>query len=331
MTLADGLSSDDVRSLVEDQDGNVWAGTSNGLNRIQYLSASGTKHSSIVSTYDLSDGLTGMVFNPNAVYTDKTGKIYMGTTEGYIAFYPRKIPANKSIPQARFTELLLSNEVVNPEEKRGDHTVLPISIVGLDKLILKYNETNFSIRFSAFNFIQPNKNKYRYKLEGVDKEWIETSRSTGVASYSNLNPGRYILKVYAGNQDNVWSPQPIEMQIVVNPPFWFSWWAIGTYIAVFVLLIRWFIKYRLKRKQDQLDQNARMLEADKLHEIDQLKLKFFTNISHEFKTPLSLIISPLEMLLKKIAIRNKKQHWESCIKMRRNCLRWSTIYWIFGN
>lgn len=306
LTLADGLCSDDVRSLVEDQDGNIWAGTSNGLNRIQYLSASGAKRRSIVSTFDLSDGLTGMVFNPNAVYTDKTGKIYMGTTEGYIAFYPRKIPANKSIPQARFTELLLSNEVVNPEEKRGDHTVLPISIVGLDKLILKYNETNFSIRFSAFNFIQPNKNKYRYKLEGVDKEWIETSRSTGVASYSNLNPGRYILKVYAGNQDNVWSPQPIEMQIVVNPPFWFSWWAITIYIAAFVLVIRWFIKYRLKRKQDQLDQNARMLEADKLHEIDQLKLKFFTNISHEFKTPLSLIISPLEMLIKKDSHHEQK-------------------------
>lgn len=298
LTLADGLSSDDVRSLVEDQNGHVWAGTSNGLNRIQYLSRAAGKHKSIVSTFDLSDGLTGMVFNPNAVYTDKTGKIYMGTTEGYVAFYPKKIPTNESIPRAGFTELLLSNEVVNPEEKRDNHIILPISIVGLDQITLRYNETNFSIRFSAFNFIHPEKNKYRYKLEGVDKEWIETTRSTGYASYSNLNPGSYILKVYAGNEDNVWSPKPIEMRIVVNPPFWFSWWAITIYIAAFILLIRWFIKYRLKRRQDQLDQNARMLEADKLHEIDQLKLKFFTNISHEFKTPLSLIISPLEMLIK---------------------------------
>jgi len=298
LTLADGLSSDDVRSLVEDQDGYVWAGTSNGLNRIHYFPYSNGQHKTIVSTFDVSDGLVGMVFNPNAVYMDKRGKIYMGTTEGYVAFYPRKIPTNEHKPCVRFTELLLSNEVVNPDEKRENHLVLPQSIVGLDQITLKYNETNFSIRFSAFNFIHPEKNKYRYKLEGVDKEWIETSRSTGVASYSNLNPGHYVLKVYAGNEDNVWSSEPIEMHIVVNPPFWFSWWAIALYVAVFILVVRWFIKYRLKRKRDHLDQKARMLEADKLHEIDQLKLKFFTNISHEFKTPLSLIISPLELLMK---------------------------------
>lgn len=298
LTIADGLSSDDVRSLAEDSDGHIWAGTSYGLNRIQYVPNEGRKHKTIVSAFDLSDGLTGMVFNPNAVYTDKTGKIYMGTTEGYVSFYPRKIPVNKSIPRARFTELLLSNELMNPGDKRNDHMVLPRSIVDLDLIVLKYNETNFTIRFSAFNFIHPEKNRYRYKLEGIDKEWIETSRSTGFASYSNLNPGHYVLKVYAGNEDNVWSPNPIEMHIIVNPPFWLSWWAIVIYIIVFVWLVRLFIKHRLKRKQDQLDQNARMLEAHKLHEIDQLKLKFFTNISHEFKTPLSLIISPLEMLLK---------------------------------
>lgn len=298
LTLADGLSSDDVRSLAEDQDGYIWAGTSYGLNRIQYMSGEGGKHKSIVLAFDLSDGLTGMVFNPNAVYTDKTGKIYMGTTEGYVGFYPRKIPVNKSVPRARFTEFLLSNELINPGDKRNDHLVLPRSIVDIDQIVLKYNETNFTIRFSAFNFIHPEKNRYRYKLEGIDKEWIETSRSTGFASYSNLNPGHYVLKVYAGNEDNVWSPTAIVMHIIVKPPFWFSWWAIVFYIMAFIGLVRFFIRYRLKRKQDQLDQEVRMLEADKLHEIDQIKLKFFTNISHEFKTPLSLIISPLEMLLK---------------------------------
>jgi len=299
LTLADGLSSDDVRVLAEDRNGNIWAGTSNGLSRIQYIPDNdGHKQKSIISTFDLSDGLTGMVFNPNAAYIDKTGKIYMGTTVGYVAFYPWEIPVNDIVPHARFTELLLSNEVINPEDKKGDHLILPRSIVDLDQIVLKYNETNFTIRFSALNFIHPEKNKYRYKLEGVDKEWIEISRSTGFASYSNLNPGHYVLRVYAGNEDNIWSSEPIEMQILVNPPFWFSWWAIAIYILAFVWLVRLFIKYRLKRKQDQLDQNARMLEANKLHEIDQLKLKFFTNISHEFKTPLSLIISPLEMLMK---------------------------------
>lgn len=298
LTLADGLSSDDVRSLAEDQDGYIWAGTSNGLNRIQYIPGDNNKQKSIISTFDLSDGLTGMVFNPNAVYTDRTGRIYMGTTTGYVAFYPRKIPVNKTAPRARFTELLLSNEVIHPDDKKDGHLVLPRSIVDLDQITLKYNETNFTIRFSAFNFIHPEKNRYRYKLEGVDKEWIETSRSTGFASYSNLNPGHYVLKVYAGNEDNIWSPRPIEMHIVVDPPFWLAWWAIGIYIFAFMWLVRLFIRHRLKRKQDQLDQNARILEANKLHEIDQLKLKFFTNISHEFKTPLSLIISPLEMLMK---------------------------------
>ncbi|WP_313157012.1 hybrid sensor histidine kinase/response regulator transcription factor [Sphingobacterium multivorum] len=298
LTLTDGLSSDDVRSLAEDREGYIWAGTSYGLNRIQYIPGEGNEYKCIVSAFDLSDGLSGMVFNPNAVYVDKTGKIYMGTTEGYVGFHPKSIPVNTSVPRARFTELLLSNELLNPGDKRNGHVVLPRSIVDLDHITLKYNETNFTIRFSAFNFMHPEKNKYRYKLEGVDKEWIETSRSTGFATYSNLNPGTYVLQVYAGNEDNVWSSKPIEMRIIVTPPFWWSWWAIALYVVIFILLVRWFIKYRLKRKRSQLDQKARMLEADKLHEIDQLKLKFFTNISHEFKTPLSLIISPLEMLIK---------------------------------
>ncbi|QEL01248.1 response regulator [Olivibacter sp. LS-1] len=296
ITTNNGLSSNDVRSLVEDGDGNIWAGTSNGLNRIYFNRKMPELKPAIIS-FDINDGLPSSSFNPSAVFKDKKGIIYMGTTQGYIAFNPQDIPVNNFVPTPRFTDLLIAGQVIKPHVNYNGRIIINKSIVDLDEIILKHDETNFTVQFSGLSFIHPEKNKYKYMLEGLEKQWREITNGVGVASYSNLNAGTYKLKVYAGNEDNIWSEKPIILKIIVRPPFWFSWWAWTIYVATAGLLITLFIKHKLNKQKEKFEHAQRLLEAEKLHEVDQLKLKFFTNISHEFKTPLSLIISPLEKLL----------------------------------
>lgn len=297
ITVDDGLPSNEVVSLVEDNSGDIWAGTGNGLVYVKCNSENQDLEYSL-TLFDTNDGLPSPVFNPNAVFKDKTGQIYMGTTGGYVSFVPSRIVFNENAPSARFTDLIIANQIIKPNISYDDHVILNRSITDLNEITLNYNETNFTILFSALNLIHPLKSKYRYKLEGLDKQWTEISNGKGIVSYSNLNPGTYRLIVHASNEDNIWASDPITLKIVVEPPFWFSWWAYVIYLVAVILLVRVFIEYKLRKQTEKYEQKKRMLEVSKLHEVDELKLKFFTNISHEFKTPLTLILSPLEKLMK---------------------------------
>jgi signal transduction histidine kinase/DNA-binding response OmpR family regulator len=295
ITSADGLPSDEVVSLIEDNDGNIWAGTRNGLVCI-YCRYSGQKPEYSLICFDITDGLPGSVCNSNAIFKDNNGIIYVGSTRGYAAFNPKEINFNKIIPQVRFTDLLIANQTIQPNRPYNGRVILNKSMVDLDEITLKYGETNFTVQFSALNFIHPEKNRYRYMLEGLDKQW--TTNGTGAASYSNLNPGTYNLVVYASNNDNIWSTLPATLKITVKPPFWLSPWAYIIYCVLLISLIWLFLKFKLNQQKEKYEQAQKMLEINKVHEVDELKFKFFTNISHEFKTPITLILNPLEMLMK---------------------------------
>ncbi len=316
ITSSNALPSDEVVSLVEDNNGNIWAGTRNGLACI-YCKYENNELSYNVASFDENDGLPGTICNLNAVFKDNDGMIYIGSTGGYLSFDPRKILFNRTLPLPRFTDLLITNQIINPDEKYNGRVILSKSIGDLKEINLKHNETNFTIRFSSLNFIRPEKNRYRYKLEGIDNKWTEIDNGVGAASYSNLNPGSYKLIVYAGNNDNTWSSEAIELKINVAPPFWLSWWAYLIYLCIIMVTIRLFVRYKLNKQKGEYEQAQKILEADKLHELDELKLKFFTNISHEFKTPISLIITPLEKLMKSAAY---DQHKSTLDMMHRNAL-----------
>lgn len=305
ITTGNGLPSDEVVSLTEDNDRNIWAGTRNGLAFINCKYAKDNLEYTI-AVFDAKDGLPGSVFNQNAIYKDKDGIIYIGSTDGYVSFNPKEIAFNQNIPKPRFTDLLITNQVIEPNTKYNGRIIIDRSISDLDEIILRHGETNFTIQFSALNFIHPEKNKYKYMLEGLDNKWTEINNGIGAASYSNLNAGTYKLIVYASNDDNVWSSEPIVLKIEVQPPFWLSWWAYLVYIIAAAALIRLFIKYKLNKQKDEYEQAQKILEAQKVHEVDELKFKFFTNISHEFKTPLTLILTPLEKLMKSPANEEQK-------------------------
>lgn len=319
ITVRQGLPCNEVVSLVEDNKGNIWAGTRNGLACIFCQYADQALTYTIVS-FDTNDGLPSLIFNPNAIFKDNDGIIYMGSTGGYIAFDPDEIVFNRKAPTPRFTNLYITNQEIQPNREYNGRVIIHKTISDLKEIKLKHGETNFSIHFSALNYVHPEKSKYKYKLEGLDKQWTETHNGTGIVSYSNLNPGTYELVAYASNEDNVWSAEPISLKIIIEPPFWLSWWAYIIYLSIIGLLIRLFLKYKLNKQKEVYKQAQILLEAKKIHEIDELKFKFFTNISHEFKTPLSLILSPLEKLIKSPVYNDYKSILDIMNKNANNLL-----------
>jgi len=296
-----GLPSDQVVSLVEDNSGNIWAGTRNGLACI-YCNLSSKTHKYVytVVSFDENDGLLSSIFNQNAAFKNKQGRIFIGCTKGYTVFDPKTIHFNTTVPKPRFTELLIGNDEIQPGEKHKNRVVLDKSFTHKNKLVLNYDEKNFTINFSALSYIHPEKNRYRYKLKGFDEDWTETRYGIGSASYSNLNQGTYQFIVYASNNDNVWSTEPLIMEIVVKPPFWFTWWATIIYILLGITLLWYIVNFNLRKQKREFENTHRMREAKQLHEMDEMKFRFFTNISHEFRTPLTLIIGPVEKLLREI-------------------------------
>jgi len=314
ITIQKGLPSNEVVSLIEDNNGNIWAGTRNGLVCI-YCNFENNNLECKIAYFDTKDGLPSSVCNQNAIFKDRNGVIYIGCTKGYVSFHPDNIIFNQYVPKPRFTDLLIANQPITPNTKYKNRVIIEKSIADLEKIVLNYNETNFTLLFSAFNYLHPEKNQFRYMLEGLDKEWTNTKNGLGAASYSNLNPGNYRLIVYASNDDSIWSEKPLIMEIIVKPPFWLTWWAYAIYLLIVATIIRLFVKYKLNKQKHEFEQAQKIMEANKIHEIDELKFRFFTNISHEFKTPITLILTPLEKLLKE-PVTNEQRNLLNI--MRRN-------------
>jgi len=299
LNMTNGLPSEQVVSLIEDNRGTVWAGTRNGLASITYKKDdAGNDFVYNVISFDENDGLVSSIFNQNAVFKNKQGLIYIGSTKGYTVFDPKTIRFNQTAPVPRFTSLLISNEEIVPGKKFRGNVILEKSITDIDKLELKYTENNFTLKFSALSYIHPEKNKYRYMLKGFDDKWYELKSGDGQVTYSNLNQGSYQLIIYASNNDNVWSKDPLTLEIVIKPPFWLSWWAFLFYIILTMTIVWYIVNFNLRKQQLQFESERKMQEAKQMHEIDEMKFRFFTNVSHEFRTPLTLILSPVEKLLK---------------------------------
>lgn len=296
LTKNNGLPSDQVVSLIEDNDGNIWVGTRNGLACIYPKKEKGRLVFSVVS-FDENDGLPSSIINQNSLYKNSAGILFVGTTKGYSMFDPKAIRFNRVAPKPRFTGLSIGNTDISAGEKYRNRKLLPASITHLKKLTLHYDERNFTIFFSALSYIHPEKNNYRYKLKGFEDEWINTRGGVCSATYTNLNPGSYELLVYASNNDNIWSQVPLRLKIVVRPPFWWTWWAILIYIVLILSVLWFYFDFKMRQQKTAFSNEQRIRDARQLHEIDEMKFRFFTNISHEFRTPLTLIISPVEKML----------------------------------
>jgi ligand-binding sensor domain-containing protein/signal transduction histidine kinase/DNA-binding NarL/FixJ family response regulator len=262
-----------IYAMLEDNNRNFWLSSDNGL--VKFNPAN-----NISQVYTVSDGLSGNEFNINSSLKDSKGNMFFGGFNGITSFFPNNIKTNTHNAPMVFTGLRLFNNYVTVGS--GDK-ILNSNINNSDELTFKYDQNVVTIEFALLNYIKSNKNRFSYKLEGFDKNWNTTTNS--FATYTNLSPGLYTLVVKGANNDGLWSA-PSSIKIKVLPPLWRSWWAYVIYTVVFISILFLLLRY--------LFLQALLKKEDALH---QVKLNFFTNISHEIRTHLSLIVPHVENLI----------------------------------
>lgn len=306
---SNGLLHNSVLTLIEDDNHNIWMGTPKGLSKMKITKNEDGTYSFTFHNYDEADGLQGVSFNENAALKTSKGELIFGGINGFNVFRPEDIQINKIQHKVIFTDFQVFNKSLLVGGKKGENPVLSRAITQLDTVTLQHADNVFSIEFAALNFFHPEKSRYQYKLEGFNDNWLTTDASQREVTFTNLNPGNYVFRVRASNNDGVWTERPATLHIIIEPPFWKSNAAFALY-SVFILgallLARWLVLS--KERIDNRIQQERV-EAQRMHELDMMKIKFFTNVSHEFRTPLSLIITPLEKILKNIPENEQKNQF----------------------
>ena len=279
-TKAPSLNQDFIKGILEDDQQRLWISTLNGLVCLD-------PEKGALRRFNTSDGLQSQEFEANAVLKTRNGEMYFGGINGCNYFHPNKIPTNNFIPSIHFTELFIFNKRMEPLE---DDSPLEQDLPFVSELNLSYKQSSISISYAALNFTSPNNNQYAYKLAGFDSDWNYVG-NTSKASYTNLDPGTYTLQVKAANNDGLWSKQIANLRINIKPPFWKRIW-FQLLMGTLTLSIIYYV-LSLKRNLE-----LEKLEEKKKDEIHKMQLEFFTNISHEFRTPLALIMSRLERVVK---------------------------------
>lgn len=272
-----------VANSVEKAGNSLWIATNNGL--IRY------KNDGTSETYSTKDGLVNNEFCSGVSLLASDGQMYLGSPNGLCSFFPSELKPNKYVPPIYFTGL----EVVNRLIHVGD-PLLPKSLDTLDELVLGHDDHTFSIYFSALSYANPDKNEYVYKLEGFDKGWIAAGKENR-ATYSNLPPGKYTLRVRAANNDGIWNEEDVRLKIRVKPVWYASWWMRTIYALLLISFLFLLYRRNVKRREDAHQEELRRISSNKEKEVYKAKLGFFTIVAHEIRTPVSLIIGPLEKMI----------------------------------
>jgi signal transduction histidine kinase/ligand-binding sensor domain-containing protein/DNA-binding response OmpR family regulator len=324
LTKKNGLPANSVTNTLEDNKGVMWLSTSNGLARVR-LTPTADAFNFHFDSFDDTDGLQGREFNRNAALKTRAGELIFGGPDGFNLFDPASIEPDTAKPQLIFTDFQLFNKSISANEAVNGHIVLPKSISVVQTIVLNHDENIFSIEFAALDYINPGKVKYQYMLEGFNKAWVNVDNKTRKAGYTNLDGGDYTFKVRVSNAEGVWSPHSISLKIKVLPPFWKSTLAYVIYLLLITGILffirrrgiqkirREFIAEKEKFIAEKEKQEAKLIieqerqEIKRMQDLDQLKTKFLTNVSHEFRTPISLIMAPVEKMLTRADQEQKQQ------------------------
>lgn len=302
----EGLPSNYITDLAFDNSGKLWILTARGLTRFDPHAPPGMQFSNFTVHHGILNNTKESPFITRLLKT-RNGHIYWGGVNGLYRFYPEVQQTNPVPPQVQLTDLRIFEKPVRLDSA--------LSVVKV--LHLRHDQNFFTLSFTALDFSKPQLNQYAYRLEGFDREWIY-SGTRREAHYTNVPPGEYRFQVRASNNDGVWNEEGASVHIIIAPPWWRTGWAYASYAVLFILALYGLRRFELNRVHLHHELRRRAFEARKLQEMDELKSRFFANVSHEFRTPLTLILGPLEMLLAQARDREIKQ---ALRLMRRNALR----------
>jgi signal transduction histidine kinase/ligand-binding sensor domain-containing protein/response regulator of citrate/malate metabolism len=311
-TEAEGLPNSTISAILEDERGHLWISTNKGISKFDTEKRS-------FENYDVRDGLQSNEFIPRSSYKTHLGWMYFGGINGFNHFHPAKIKSNQRPPAVIFTDFKISNQSV---DFRKDDKIISKPIQFVDEIHLSYKDKVISFEFAALNYTNPDRNQYQYLLVGFNKVWQQIGNQRNV-TLTNLNPGTYTLKVKGANSDGVWNDTPIEIKIIIAPPFWATWWFRALILLLIAVAVFAFIRYRLKQVQREnekleilVQERTEKIQRQKelIEERSKFKEQFFSNVSHELRTPLNGILG-ISHLLVKTELNSTQRQFTDAIKI----------------
>lgn len=291
ITTKDGLPNNIIKGIEEDDSGNLWISSNKGISR--YTISNGN-----VLTFSTSDGLQGEEFLELSSFKNKEGYMFFGGTNGISIFKPSEIVEKGISASPLLTDFYLLNKKVIAKEEKNGRILLKEDLSYTKSIVLKPKENSFSLEFSSTNYLTTKKNRFQFKLEGFDANWQEVNAKKRFATYTNIAPGDYKfrLRTYSGVEG--WSGEEKQLEIIIESPWWKTPIAFMTYAIILAGLLVAFRRFTIVRAEEKHQFQVGKLEKKQSEELQQMKLEFFTNISHEFRTPLTLLKGPLDLLEK---------------------------------